>query len=217
MRVLFLGAPGSGKGTQAEKLKESKGFTVLTASSLLRSQLKSGDSLGQQIQARMEQGALVSDEVVWAVVQQAAQHCIEQGQSYILDGYPRSAIQLEYIQKSAINYDYLVYFEVSDAVVIERVCGRRVHPGSGRTYHTKYAPARVADKDDITGEPLVHRKDDQIEVVKQRLQTYQEKTLPIVASVQDDIEAGRGRIRHVLRLDANQPIALVTQALEAVL
>ena len=217
MRVLFLGAPGSGKGTQAEKLHKALGFTILTTSNLLRAQLADGSVLGAQIQAKMEAGSLVPDALVWQVVKQASQQCINQQKKYILDGYPRSMVQLDYIQSSTVIYDYLVYFEVSDAVVIERICGRRVHPSSGRVYHVQHAPENIAGQDDITGEPLVHRKDDQLAVVRRRLVTYREKTLPVVQAVQADIAAGRGRINKILTINADQPITVVTKALQAVL
>ena len=214
MNILFLGAPGSGKGTQGERLATQHAFTLLTASQLLRDTLQSGNALSAQIQADMDAGKLVSDDMVWQVMSVSLRDCQAQQQSCILDGYPRSLGQLAFLQQSDYRYDYLVHFTVSDAVVTQRICGRRVHLPSGRVYHVDFAPPKTPGLDDITGEPLVHRADDQLEVVQARLATYKEKTLPILEAVQTAIDAGQSQIQSMITIDADQPIDVVTHVLQ---
>ena len=217
MNIIFLGAPGSGKGTQGEKLAKHFDYQLLTTSTLLRQSSQLGDVLGAQIKADMAAGKLVSDALVWQVLARALAQSRDAGQSVCLDGYPRSLPQLAFLREDAHRYDYLFYFEVSDAVVTERICGRRVHLPSGRVYHETYAPPKVPGHDDVTGEPLVHRPDDSLAVVTQRLETYREKTLPILDAVHADIRSGQGAIKSVVTLNADQPIDVVTAELVALL
>jgi len=213
MKIILLGAPGSGKGTQGQKLSELRGFHVITASSLLREASKGSDALGQKIRSLMDAGKLVTDEVVWELTAQEVDRVLPENNQILLDGFPRSMEQLAMLNTGKHDYDHLVYLNIDPEVVIERICGRRVHLPSGRVYHINYAPPKVAGKDDVTGEDLVHRPDDQREVVEQRLITYAEKTLPIVSKVRQQISQGEGRIKNVIVVDANQPIPSVTESL----
>ena len=212
-----MGAPGSGKGTQSENLRKKRGFEVITASSLLREYAASETDEGKQIKALMAQGNLVSASLVWQVMTQRIEQLSQKGSDIILDGYPRSIEQLNFLNDGGYDYDHLVYFQISTEVVVDRVGGRRVHEPSGRVYHVKYAPPKIAGKDDITGEDLMHRKDDQPEVVKRRMQTYKEVTLPIIDIVKDKIAKGQGRIKKISVINADQSIDKVTTDLDHLL
>jgi adenylate kinase len=213
MKIILLGAPGSGKGTQAQKLHELLNYEVITASSVLRAYQKSGCELGKRIRSDMDAGILVSDDIVWQVIKKDISEQSAKHQKILIDGFPRSLNQLDMLNQGDHDYDGLIYLNVHMDVVVDRVCGRRVHMPSGRVYHVNYAPPKVADRDDITGEPLVHRADDTEAVVKKRLVTYHDKTLPIVHAVKQQIAAGKGRIKQLIDIDANQSIADVTKAL----
>ncbi|MEC8882372.1 MAG: nucleoside monophosphate kinase [Pseudomonadota bacterium] len=214
MKIIFLGAPGSGKGTQSEKLNKDFGYQVITASNLLREYAQSGSEIGKQIKEIMGSGNLVDAKLVWQVMSAKIDELSQSGESIILDGYPRSIEQLNFLNADQYDYDHLVYFEISTDVLVDRVGGRRVHMPSGRVYHVDYAPPKVADRDDVTGELLVHRKDDQPEVVKKRMQTYKESTLPIIDVVQTQIAKGQGRVKKVSVINADQAIDKVTIDIE---
>lgn len=217
MKIIFLGAPGSGKGTQGERLANQFGYQQLTASSLLRQTLRSGDDLAEQIQTDMDAGRLVSDVLVWQVLFKEILRCERASQDVVLDGFPRSLAQLDFVNSASQQYDYLFYFNVSDRVVAQRICGRRVHLASGRVYHETYAPPKVPGHDDVTGEPLVHRPDDRIDVVTKRLATYHEKTFPVLDVVRENIRQGRGAIQSLITLDADQSIEAVGDELASIL
>ena len=214
MRIIFLGAPGSGKGTQGEKLHKELNYQVLTTSNILRAHLQSDGPLGKKIQEDMQAGKLVSDDLVWQVMSAAIVENEKSGKGLVLDGYPRSLAQLDFLNQGSFEYNYMVYFKVDESIVVDRVCGRRVHMSSGRVYHIKYAPPKVEGKDDVTGEPLVHRKDDQEDVVKTRLLTYQEKTMPILDRVQQDIDQQRGKVMALVTIDASQEIHVITEQIK---
>ena len=216
MKLLLVGAPGSGKGTQAERLMQHHGYQVLTVSTLLRQQLDGQGELGKTIRQTMDAGLLVSDNIVWQVITDgiAAQ---DSKQGIVLDGYPRSLSQLEQLANSAEVFDVMFYFQVTEDVVVARISGRRVHLPSGRVYHVDYAPPKVAGFDDVTGEPLVHRDDDKPDVVRKRMLTFTEITQPLIDRVKADIAAGRGVIKRLITLDADQPIDQVTKDIAACL
>jgi adenylate kinase len=193
MKIILLGAPGSGKGTQAQKLHELLNYEVITASSVLRAYQKSGCELGKRIRSDMDAGILVSDDIVWQVIKKDISEQSAKHQKILIDGFPRSLNQLDMLNQGDHDYDGLIYLNVHMDVVV--------------------APPKVADRDDITGEPLVHRADDTEAVVKKRLVTYHDKTLPIVHAVKQQIAAGKGRIKQLIDIDANQSIADVTKAL----
>ncbi len=217
MKIIFLGAPGSGKGTQSEKLNKDFGYQVITASNLLREYAQSGTEIGKQIKEIMEAGNLVDAALVWRVMSAKIDELSQSGEGIILDGYPRSIEQLNFLNAGQYDYDHLVYFEISTDILVNRVGGRRVHMPSGRVYHVEYAPPKVAGRDDVTGELLVHRKDDQPEVVKKRMQTYKESTLPIIDVVRAQIAKGQGRVKRVSVINADQAIDKVTIDIERLL
>ena len=217
MKIIFLGAPGSGKGTQSEKLNKDFGYQVITASSLLREYAQLGTKIGTQIKEIMESGNLVNADLVWQVMSAKIEELSQSGKGIVLDGYPRSIEQLNFLNAGQYDYDHLVYFEISTEILVDRVGGRRVHMPSGRVYHVDYAPPRVAGRDDVTGELLVHRKDDQPEVVKKRMQTYKESTLPIIDIVQAQIAKGQGRVKRISVINADQAIDKVTIDIERLL
>ena len=217
MKIILLGAPGSGKGTQSEKLNKDCGYQVITASNLLREYAQSGTNIGKQIKEIMEAGNLVDAALVWQVMSTKIDELSQSGESIVLDGYPRSIEQLNFLNEGQYDYDHLVYFEISTDILVNRVGGRRVHLPSGRVYHVEYAPPKVPGRDDVTGELLVHRKDDQPEVVKKRMQTYKESTLPIIDVVRAQIAKGQGRVKQVSVINADQAIDKVTIDIERLL
>lgn len=217
MKLIFLGAPGSGKGTQGEKLAERHGFQVITASDLLRRYAQSDTSIGGEVKKLMDAGSLVDAALVWQVMSQEIARLTAAKKNIILDGFPRSLSQLELLNSDSHDYDCLIYFDISPEVVIKRVSGRRVHVPSGRVYNIDYAPPKVAGKDDVTGEPLVHRKDDQPDVVKKRIETYKQSTLPILDVVKKQIKEGTGRIKRIAVVNADQSIERVMVDIEQLL
>jgi adenylate kinase len=188
MRLILLGAPGAGKGTQAAFITERFGIPQISTGDMLRAAVKAGTPLGQQAQKIMESGGLVPDDIMLGVVRErlTAPDC---GSGFLLDGFPRTIAQAEGLEQAGIGIDVVLEFDVPDADIIERLSGRRVHPGSGRTYHLKFNPPRVAGIDDVTGEPLVQRDDDREETVRKRLQVYHAQTRPLVDFYAD--RAGR--------------------------
>lgn len=179
MRLILLGAPGAGKGTQAAFITERFGIPQISTGDMLRAAVKAGTLLGQQAQKIMEAGALVPDEIMLGVVRErlSAPDCAK---GFLLDGFPRTIAQAEGLEKAGIGIDVVLEFDVPDADIIERLSGRRVHPASGRTYHLAFNPPKTAGVDDLTGEPLVQRADDQEDTVRKRLQVYHAQTLPLV-------------------------------------
>lgn len=184
MRIILLGSPGAGKGTQAVNLAEHFGIAIVSTGDMLRSTAESGSSLGTKIKSIMRSGALVPDETMVDLVKQrvALDDCRN---GYLLDGFPRTIAQAEALNGSAIKIDYVIEIDVNDEEVVARLGGRLVHPGSGRVYHALSNPPRVDHIDDLTGEPLVQRDDDKPETIRNRLKVYYEKTRPLVAYYRD--------------------------------
>lgn len=179
MRLILLGAPGAGKGTQAAFITERFGIPQISTGDMLRAAVKAGTPLGQQAQKIMEAGALVPDEIMLGVVRErlSAPDCAK---GFLLDGFPRTIAQAEGLEQAGIGIDVVLEFDVPDVDIIERLSGRRVHPASGRTYHLAFNPPKTAGVDDLTGEPLVQRADDQEDTVRKRLDVYHAQTLPLV-------------------------------------
>jgi adenylate kinase len=218
MRILLLGMPGAGKGTQAQFLIERYGIPQISTGDMLRSAVKAGSPLGKQARAFMDKGALVPDDIVIGLVRErAAQADCQKG--YILDGFPRTLPQAEALRRAGIGLDHVVEFDVGDDEILRRLSGRRVHPGSGRTYHVDFAPPKVAGKDDVTGEPLVQRPDDREETVKNRIVTYHAQTKPLVdyyVSWAASGEAGAPRYSRVRGVGAVDEVRQrIIQALES--
>jgi len=179
MRLLLLGGPGAGKGTQATFITEAFGIPQISTGDMLRAAVKAGTPLGLQAKAVMDAGELVSDELIIGLIKDrlAEDDCAN---GYLLDGFPRTIPQADAMQDNQIDIDYVVELQVDDEEIIRRMSGRRAHLPSGRTYHIVYNPPKEEGKDDVTGEPLVQREDDREETVKNRLAVYHEQTEPLI-------------------------------------
>jgi adenylate kinase len=179
MRVILLGAPGAGKGTQAQFIMEHFGIPQVSTGDMLRAAVKEGSALGLQVREVMASGQLVSDDLIIALVQEriARPDCVR---GFLFDGFPRTIPQAEALRNAGISIDHVLEIDVPDSVIIDRLTGRRVHPGSGRVYHVAHNPPRVAGHDDQTGEELVQREDDREETVRHRLEVYHSQTSRLV-------------------------------------
>ena len=179
MRLILLGAPGAGKGTQAAFICQKYGIPQISTGDMLRAAVKAGTPLGLQAKAVMESGGLVSDDLIINLVKEriAQSDCAK---GFLFDGFPRTIPQADAMKAAGVKLDYVLELDVPVEAIIERMSGRRSHPASGRTYHVKFNPPKVAGVDDVTGEPLVQRDDDKEETVKKRLDVYSAQTRPLV-------------------------------------
>jgi adenylate kinase len=179
MRLILLGAPGAGKGTQAKFITEKYAIPQISTGDMLRAQVKAATPLGLEAKKHMDSGGLVPDAVIIGMVRERlAQEDCQNG--YLFDGFPRTIPQAQALQAAGVALDYVLEVDVPDADIIERMAGRRVHPVSGRTYHVKFNPPRIAGKDDETGEDLIQRDDDKEATVRKRLEVYHAQTEPLV-------------------------------------
>ena len=180
MRLILLGPPGAGKGTQANVIKERFGIPQISTGDMLRAAVKAGTPLGLAAKQVMDAGKLVSDDIIVALVKERlkARDCAN---GYLFDGFPRTIPQAEAMKAAGVPIDFVLEIDVPDEEIVARMGGRRVHPASGRTYHVKFNPPKVEGKDDLTGEPLVQRADDAEETVRHRLQVYHAQTRPLIA------------------------------------
>ena len=179
MRLILLGAPGAGKGTQAAFIREQYGIPQISTGDKLRAAVAAGTPLGLEAKKIMESGGLVSDELIINLVKdRLKQPDCEKG--YLFDGFPRTIGQAEAMKDAGIAIDYVVEIDVPDETIVARMSGRRVHPGSGRTYHVEFYPPKTEGKDDLTGEDLIIRDDDKEETVKKRLAVYHDQTEVLV-------------------------------------
>ncbi len=179
MRVVLLGAPGAGKGTQAAIIQERYGIPQISTGDMLRAAVKAGSPLGLAARKVIDSGALVSDDIIIGLVKdRIAQPDCAQG--FLFDGFPRTIPQAQAMRDSGVDLDYVIEIDVADSEIIARMSGRRLHMASGRIYHTHHNPPRVAGKDDVTGEDLVQREDDREEIVRKRLEVYHSQTQPLV-------------------------------------
>lgn len=179
MRLVLLGPPGAGKGTQATFIKEHYHIPQISTGDMLRAAISAGTDLGKQAKKIMEEGSLVPDETIIELVKERL-HEPDCQNGYLLDGFPRTIPQAEALRENKIDLDFVIEISVPDEELIKRLSGRRVHPSSGRVYHVLYNPPKVEDKDDITQEPLIQREDDNEETVRKRLNVYQEQTKQLV-------------------------------------
>ncbi len=180
MRVILLGGPGAGKGTQAGFIKNHFKIPQISTGDMLRSHVKAGTELGQAAKKIMDEGGLVSDEIIMGMVKERiTEPDCENG--FLFDGFPRTLAQADALKEAGVPIDAVVEIDVPDEEIIKRMAGRRVHPESGRTYHIEYNPPKEEGKDDETGEPLVQRDDDKEETVRARLKVYHEQTEPLIA------------------------------------
>ena len=184
MRLILLGAPGAGKGTQAAFICQKFGIPQISTGDMLRAAVKAGTPLGLQAKGVMESGGLVSDELIINLVKERLTQP-DCANGFLFDGFPRTIPQADAMKAAGVKLDYVLEIDVPFDAIIERMSGRRSHPASGRTYHVKFNPPKVAGQDDVTGEPLVQREDDKEETVKKRLDVYHSQTKPLVAYYSD--------------------------------
>jgi adenylate kinase len=179
MRLILLGAPGAGKGTQATFICKQYGIPQISTGDMLRAAVKAGTAMGLQAKAVMDSGALVSDDIIIGLVKEriAQPDCAK---GFLFDGFPRTIPQADAMKAAGVKLDYVLEIDVPFDAIIERMSGRRSHPASGRTYHVKFNPPKVDGKDDVTGEPLIQREDDKAETVQKRLDVYSAQTRPLV-------------------------------------
>lgn len=179
MKLLLLGAPGAGKGTQANYIKEKFGIPQISTGDMLRAAVKAGTPLGLEAKAIMDAGGLVRDDIIIGLVKERITEA-DCANGFLFDGFPRTLPQAEAMKDAGVFLDYVVEIDVPDAEVLKRMTGRRVHPASGRSYHVVFNPPKVEGKDDVTGEELIQRADDVEETVKKRLDVYHEQTEALV-------------------------------------
>jgi adenylate kinase len=179
MRLILLGPPGAGKGTQAQYVCDAYGIPQISTGDMLRASVKAGTPLGRQVKKVMDSGALVSDDIIIALVKERIQQP-DSANGFLLDGFPRTIVQAQALIDAGIALDGVLEIAVPEEEIVKRLSGRRVHEKSGRVYHVIYNPPKVANRDDETGDPLVQRKDDEEATVRERLAVYHRQTFPLV-------------------------------------
>lgn len=192
MRIILLGAPGAGKGTQAQFLTSKYDIPQISTGDMLRAAVKAGTPLGLEAKKVMDAGGLVSDEIIIGLVKERVAQA-DCGNGYLLDGFPRTIPQADAMKVNNIDVDFVVEIDVDDGEIVQRMAGRRMHMSSGRTYHIQYNPPKIDGKDDETGEDLVQRDDDKEETVKQRLDVYHSQTKPLVDYYSGWAESGEAK------------------------
>ena len=211
MRVILLGAPGAGKGTQAQFITSKYGIPQISTGDMLRAAVKAGTALGLQVKEVMNSGGLVTDDIIIALVKEriAQSDCAS---GFLLDGFPRTIPQAQAMEDAGIRIDVVVEISVADEEIVNRLSGRRVHPDSGRVYHVTNNPPKQAGIDDITGEALLQRDDDKEETVRKRLQVYHQQTKPLVDFYQNLETKGQGV--KVVRLNGQDNVDVVRAQIE---
>ncbi|GAA3940199.1 adenylate kinase [Litoribacillus peritrichatus] len=184
MRVILLGAPGAGKGTQAQNITEEFGIPQISTGDMLRSAVKAGTPLGLKVKEVMETGGLVSDDIIIALVEERIKED-DCANGFLFDGFPRTIPQADAMKNAGVKIDHVLEIDVADEEIVQRMSGRRVHENSGRVYHVVYNPPKEEGKDDVTGEPLMQRDDDHEDTVRKRLAVYHEQTKPLVGYYSD--------------------------------
>src|SRR5512137_1591890 len=205
MRLILLGAPGAGKGTQAAFICQKFGIPQISTGDMLRAAVKAGTPLGLAAKQVMDSGALVSDDIIIGLVKEriAQPDCAN---GFLFDGFPRTIPQAEAMKSAGVKLDVVLEIDVPDEAIIERMSGRRAHLPSGRTYHVKYNPPKVAGKDDVTGEDLVQRDDDKEETVRKRLEVYRTQTRPLVDYYSKWAAGGDARAPKYRRIEGVGPV-----------
>lgn len=216
MRIILLGAPGAGKGTQAQLIMQKYGIPQISTGDMLRAAVKAGTELGQAAKKIMDAGGLVSDDIIIGLVQdRIAQPDCAGG--FLFDGFPRTIPQAQAMIDAGVDIDHVIEIHVDDAEIIERLSGRRVHPGSGRVYHVKYNPPKVAGKDDVSGEDLVQRDDDREDTIRKRLEVYHTQTEQLVGFYQQLAAAGHAAAPKYSRIEGVGPVDQISARLFAIL
>ena len=192
MKLILLGAPGAGKGTQAAFITEKYGIPQISTGDMLRAAVKAGTPLGLEAKKVMDAGQLVSDEIILGLIKERLKQP-DCAKGFLFDGFPRTIPQAEALRAQGVDLDYVMEIDVPDEEIIKRMSGRRVHTASGRTYHVVFNPPKVAGKDDVTGEDLIQREDDKEETVRKRLEVYHSQTKPLVDFYSKWAVAGDGK------------------------
>jgi adenylate kinase len=195
MRIILLGAPGAGKGTQAKFITERFAIPQISTGDMLRAAVKAGTPLGLKAKAVMDSGALVSDDIIIGLVKERITQA-DCAKGFLFDGFPRTTPQADAMRDAGVVIDVVLEIAVPDSEIIERLSGRRVHLASGRTYHVKFNPPKVAGKDDVTGEELIQRDDDKEDTIKKRLQVYHDQTSQLIGYYQQVASHG-GNTRYM--------------------
>ncbi|WP_394132691.1 adenylate kinase [Shewanella maritima] len=213
MRIILLGAPGAGKGTQAQFIMEQYGIPQISTGDMLRAAIKAGTPLGLEAKKVMDAGQLVSDDLIIGLVKEriAQEDCVK---GFLLDGFPRTIPQADAMVENGIDIDHVIEIDVPDEEIVKRMSGRRVHPGSGRVYHVVFNPPQVEGKDDVTGEDLQIRADDEETTVRKRLGIYHEQTKPLVDYYGKFAAEGKTKYS---KFDGTQTVAVVSEQLAAAL
>ncbi|MFW5698607.1 MAG: adenylate kinase [Planctomycetota bacterium] len=206
MRIVLIGPPGAGKGTQARYICEAYAIPQISTGDMLRAAIAAGTELGRQAKAVIDAGELVGDDIIIGLVTSRITEP-DCASGFLLDGFPRTLAQAQGAREAGVMVDAVVEMTVSDAAVVERLSGRRIHPASGRVYHVIYNPPREPERDDVTGEPLVQREDDREATIRDRLRVYHERTEQLTGYYRQlETEAGRPRM---VTVDGERPIAAV--------
>ncbi|MGR8935265.1 MAG: adenylate kinase [Gammaproteobacteria bacterium] len=213
MRVILLGSPGSGKGTQAQFITEKYAIPQISTGDMLRAAVRTETPLGIEAKKVMDAGGLVSDEIILGLIQERITQS-DCAQGFLLDGFPRTIAQAEGLKAMGVALDYAIEIAVEDEETVRRMSGRRVHPNSGRTYHILFNPPRVEGLDDVTGEPLIQRDDDREETVRKRLAVYHEQTKPLVEYYTREAQQGKVKFASISGVG---PVAEITAKVFAVL
>ncbi|UJF18760.1 adenylate kinase [Vibrio sp. SS-MA-C1-2] len=213
MRIILLGAPGAGKGTQAQFIMDKYGIPQISTGDMLRAAIKAGTEMGKAAKTVIDAGQLVSDDIILGLVKEriAQDDCAK---GFLLDGFPRTIPQAEGLKEIGVAVDYVLEFAVDDSVIVDRMAGRRAHLASGRTYHVVYNPPKVEGKDDVTGEDLVVRDDDKEETVRARLGVYHDQTKPLIDFYSKEASAGNTQY---IKFDGTQAVEAVSADIEKAL
>ena len=208
MRLILLGPPGAGKGTQANYIKEKFGIPQISTGDMLRAAVKAGTPLGLAAKKVMDAGGLVSDDLIIGLVKDRLKES-DCANGYLFDGFPRTTPQADAMKDAGVGIDYVLEIDVPDSAIVERMSGRRVHPASGRTYHVKFNPPKVEGKDDVTGEDLIQRDDDKEETVTKRLAVYHNQTKVLVDYYGDWARSGRPGAPKYRKIDGVGAVELI--------
>ncbi len=203
MRIILLGMPGAGKGTQAQIIEEELAIANVSTGAILREVSKSESDLGQKVQTYLNSGQLVPDEIIIEMlVERISKDDCNNG--FILDGFPRNIEQAKSLDQAGVSIDLVIYLKILEEQIIERMSGRRIHLASGRSYHTTFNPPKVDGKDDLTGEDLIQRSDDKPDVIKKRLEVYFNETEPM-------LDFYKNKDIQFYEIDASEPVKAVTE------
>jgi len=216
MRLILLGAPGAGKGTQANFIKEKYNIPQISTGDMLRAAIKAGTELGLAAKKVMDAGQLVSDDIIIGLVKERLKDA-DCANGYLFDGFPRTIAQADAMKDSGVQIDYVLEIDVPDDLIVERMSGRRSHPASGRVYHVKFNPPKVEGRDDVTGEPLVQRDDDTEETVKKRLAVYHNQTEVLLGYYNKWAESGLPGAPRYRKISGVGPVEQVRDAAFAAL